>query len=227
MSREDHTTLLQRLEQRDDVETREQDVGRLSEQFDRDELDAIPQDEILETTGILSTVLDGDGSTTGHVLMVEYDNIDDPYRPIDTAETAPGISVVLRSSPRSSHVYNLSVRKKNEQLLDAMRKDGDPWQARWAARRGYFVLRVLPKFRSQSRKKYKDAPEPVAVCCSDSDYPQSQPHLSQLLNLAGRHRTDELQSQMADAREQHEMVGSTFQVEHYQTVTDDAKEVLD
>jgi hypothetical protein len=67
----------------------------------------------------------------------------------------------------------------------------------------------------------------VAVCCSESEFPQSNPHLEQLLNLAGRHRRETIQGQMVDAREQHEMVGSGFEAEHYQTVTDDAKEVLD
>lgn len=226
MSRADHSDLLDRLAQRDDAETQQQTVGSLRDQFDTEDLDEIPPNEVLETTGLLSHVVEHD-ETIGHVLMTEYDDIDDPYRPIETAEQIPGISVVLRSSPRSYHVYNLSIRDRDTQLLDAMRKDGDVWQCRWAARRGYFVLRILPKIRSQSRDHYKPAPEPVTVCYSESDYAQSQPHLNQLCNLAEKHSRESVTESLRDAQTQAETAGTGFKAEHYQTVTDSAKEVLD
>ena len=179
------------LEDRDDVETSTQSIGTLRETIDSEDLRELPPDEILETSGLLSTVLE-DGDEIGHVLMVEYDDIDDVMRPIRQAERTPGISVLLRSSPGSYHVYNLSVRDRDTQLLDAVRKDGDVWQARWAVRRGHFVLRILAKRRSESREIYKDAPEPVRVFSSESEFPQSSPHLEILEDLCRRQAIDDV-----------------------------------
>ena len=220
--------LAEELDYRDrvDIEEREQTVGTLRKMFDADELDKLPDDEILDTSGLLSHVRD-DEETIGHVLMIEWDEIEDVMRPIRTADRLPGISILLRSSPGSYHLFNLSVRDRDEQLLDAVRKNGDVWQARWAARRGYFVLRILPKLRSQSREVYKDAPEPVRVFTRDSEFPQSRPHLDMLIDIAEEQSLRDIADDLLDARESFDLVGDGLKVDHYQTVTDEAKEVLE
>jgi len=220
--------LASELDKRDrvEIEQREQTVGTLRKMFDEDQLDQLPADEILDTSGLLSHVQD-DGETIGHVLMIEWDDIEDVMRPIRTADRLPGISILLRSSPGSYHLFNLSVRDRDEQLLDAVRKNGDVWQARWAARRGYFVLRILPKIRSESREEYKPAPEPVRVFTRDSEYPQSRPHLDMLLDISRQQVLPEIWRDLLDARETFELVGDGLKVDHYQTVTDEAKEVLE
>ena len=219
--------LAESLSERDrlDVEESDQSVGTLAETFAEDDLDQLPDDEICETAGLLSHVREGDDSV-GHVLMIEWDDIDDVMRPIRTADRLPGVSVLLRSSPGSYHLYGLSVRPVETQLLDAVRKNGDVWQARWAVRRGYFVLRVLAKTRSESREVYKPAPEPVRVFESESEYPQSRPHRDMLLDLAREHGADDVVEALESALASHEWVGDGLRVDHYQTVTDDAKEVL-
>lgn len=225
---EEELALARELSERDDVEDSSQSVGTLRETFEEEELEKLPDDEILETSGLLSHVR-ADDETIGHVLMIEYDDLDDVdgvMRPIRAAERMPGISVLLRSSQGSYHVYGLSVRPVEEQLLDAMRKDGDVWAARWAARRGYFVLRVLPKTRSESGEIYKEAPEPIRVFNSESDYPQSKPHADMLLDLARSHGADDVEGDLLEALDEHELAGDGLRVDHYQTVTDDAKEVL-
>jgi hypothetical protein len=224
---ESERRLAESLSERDrlDVAESAQSVGTLRDTFDPEDLDALPEDEICETSGVLSHVREGD-ETVGHVLMIEWDDIDDVMRPIRTAERMPGVSVLLRSSPGSYHLYGLSVRPVETQLLDAVRKNGDVWQARWAARRGYFVLRVLPKTRSESGETYKPAPEPVRVFDSESEYPQSRPHRDILLDLAQEHGADDGEGALAEGRASHDWVGDGLRVDHYQTVTDDAKEVL-
>ena len=222
---ERYSDLISELSERDEVETRDQSVGTLRKMFDDDELDQIPDDEILDTSGLLSHVQEGE-ETIGHVLMIEWDEVEDVMQPIQTADRLPGISILLRSSPTNYHLFNLSVRDRDEQLLDAVRKNGDVWQARWAARRGYFALRVLPKIRSESREIYKPAPEPVRVFTGESDYPQSRPHLDMLIDISRDQQADELVDDLLDARDRYELVGDGLKVDHYRTVTDGAKEVL-
>ena len=221
----DHSDLLDRLRSSEAVEDRDQEIGTLRKMLDEEDLDEIPSDEILETTGLLSHVLDGE-EVVGHILMIEWDDIDDVFRQIRTAERLPGISILLESSPGSYHLYNLSVRPIEEQLLDAMRKDGDVWQARWAARRGYFVLRVVGKIRSESREVYKPAPEPLKVFYTESEFPQSAPHLDMLLDLSEEQNIDKVSEDLRDLREDLDLIGDGLRADHYQTVTDAAKEVL-
>lgn len=211
-----------------EVEERSQEVGTLRETLSEEALDSLPDDEILETSGVLSHVREEE-ETVGHVLMIEWDDIDDVMRPIRTASRLPGVSVLLRSSPGSYHLYGLAVRPVETQLLDAMRKNGDVWAARWAARRNYFVLRVMPKTRSESGEVYKEAPEPVRVFDSSSEYPLSEPHARILLDLARESGSEEVEGDLLDAldSEDHEWIGDGLRVDHYQTVTDDAKEVLE
>jgi len=222
---ESEVDLARTLSERDDVDEETQSVGTLRETWEEEELDELPDDEILETSGILSHVRD-DGETIGHVLMIEWDDIDDVMSPIKTAQRYPGISVLLRSSPRNYHMYGLSVRDRDTQLVDAMRKNGDVYQARWAARRGYFALRLLPKIRKESREEYKPAPEPVYVFDSESDHAQSRPHVDMLRQLAESTGRDDLAEILGDVASEHELVGDGARVDHYQTVTDEAKEVL-
>ena len=220
-----HGELIAELEERDDVETQEQTVGTLRKMFDEEELEEIPSDEIVKTSGLLSHV-EEDGETLGHVLMIEWDDVEDVMGPIRTADRLPGVSVLLRSSPGSYHLFNLSVRDLETQLVDAMRKNGDVYQARWAARRGYFVLRILAKIRQESGEVYKPAPEPVHVFSSESDFRQSRPHMDMLIDRALESDREDIAADLGSARDQHELVGSGLKVDHYQSVTDEAKEVL-
>lgn len=222
---EEELALAEELSRRDDIEETDQSVGTLRETFEEEELDKLPDDEILETSGLLSHVRE-EGETIGHILMIEWDDVDDIMRVIRTASALPGISVLHRSSPGSYHLYGLSVRPVEDQLLDAMRKNGDVYQARWGARRGYFALRILPKIRSESREIYKTAPQPVRVFNSESDYPQSRPHLDMLIQIAEEHGTELVEEDLRAAREEHELVGDSLRIDHYQTVTDESKEVL-
>ena len=92
---QEHGELIAELEERDDVETQEQTVGTLRKMFDEDELEEIPSDEIVKTSGLLSHV-EEDGETLGHVLMIEWDDVEDVMGPIRTADRLPGVSVLLR-----------------------------------------------------------------------------------------------------------------------------------
>ena len=224
-SEEEVDKLARSLSERDAIEESSQEVGTLLDTIAEEDLDKLPDDEILETSGLLSHVREGD-ETVGHVLMIEWDDIDDVMRPIRTADRIPGVSVLLRSSPGSYHLYNLSVRSVETQLLDAVRKNGDVWQARWAVRRGYFVLRILPKVRSESGEVYKPAPEPIRVFDSESECPQSRPHRDMLADLARDHGAEEVEEALSEALDSHEWIGDGLRADHYQTVTDDAKEVL-
>jgi len=226
----DRSDLEQLLEEHD--VQREQEIGAAPEDLteidaDRDE---VPEDHILETTGLLSFVsssCDCDPETLGHVFMAEWDQINDVMIPLSIASQKPGISILLRSSPTSYHLYNLSIRPFEEQIRDAAAGSGDLGHVRWAARRGYFVLRILEKWFAESGEIYKDAPEIISVFDSRSKFPQSARHLELFKQTSRDRGQDEILKELEEAAENHELIGDTLSVDHYQTLTDQAKEALE
>jgi len=186
------------------------------------ETGSVPEEDIIETSGLLSYVEDSEGETLGHILMTEWDDTDRIHSVISDCLRRSGISVLLRSSPGNYHLYNLSVRGFEEHLRDATAGTGDLGHARWAARRGYFVLRALPKYRAVSRDVYKPAPEVLRVFHSEPEHPQSQPHLEMLRSMT---EDPEIVEEMRLLGDRYETIGEGFEVDHYRTVSDRIKEV--
>lgn len=193
---------------------------------DVDEDTEIPDEHILETTGLLSHVDGPDRETVGHIYMTEWDNVDDAFIPLSLAEQKPGLSILLESSPRSYHLYNLSVREFSEQTRDAAAGTGDLGHVRWAARRGYFALRILGKFHTESGEEYKPAPSIISVFNSASKFPQSKPHLEFFRDMARDDGRDDLADQIDEATHDHDLAGESLEVDHYQTITDEWKESI-
>jgi hypothetical protein len=211
---------------RDDVESRDQAVGTLLDEFSEEEIEEIPSSELLKTSGLTSYVRDSDGETLGHIYLTEWDRVDNPMIPVSSCVRKPGISVLVRSSATNYHHYNLSVRPFEEQIRDLAADSGDLGHVRWSARRGYSVLRILPKLRIETEEEYRPAPELIRVFDSPSDYPQSRKHLELLRSIAEDQGSTEIVEDLDTAREKHELIGSTLPIDHYQTITDEAKEVI-
>jgi len=221
MSREETAAILERLD------AEEQQIGgdpldELQLDLDRSEID---DDEILRAAGLRSDVCDREGVVRGHILMTEWDDVDDPMIPLSIMSNSPGISILLRSSPQSYHHYNLSVRSFAKQIRDAAAGSGDLGHVRWAARRGYFVLRVSSKIREESGETYKSAPELIAVSDSESQYPQSREHLETLLSLPAVEEIDrDPHAALEQARAERDLIGYRLRVDQYQSVSDRVKE---
>jgi hypothetical protein len=218
---------VEELSDRDRIEQRDQELGGdLLDGIDAEELEEIPASELLETSGMCSHVRDQDGEELGHILMIDFDDVDDVMIPLSSADRQPGISIVSRSSPGSYHHHNLSVRSFDEQIREGAAETGDLGHIRWAARRGYFVLRILGKRRIESGELYKEPPEIVSVISSESDLPQSRRHLQLLRSIIEDQGSTELLERLDAAREEHELIGRELSVDHYKTITDSAKEAL-
>jgi hypothetical protein len=184
--------------------------------------------EILRTSGISSVVRDPDGEPLGHVFMTEWDDIENVMDPVSVLDRMPGVSLLLSSSPGSFHGYNFSVRPFETQITDAARKTGDLGHVRASAQRGYFVLRVVEKIREESREAYKDAPQVAKAFVSESEHPQSLPHLRFFVDLARDQGSHGVADKLGDAigSPEIETVGDGFDVDHYQTGTDSLKRRL-
>lgn len=214
------------LERRDSIESRQQEIGgdpldELSADLDPEQ---IPESHYLRCSGLRSGVYSGD-APLGHILMTEWDDVEDPMIPLSILSNKPGISVLLRSSPMSYHLYNLSVRPFDAQIRDAAAGTGDLGHVRWAARRGYFVLRVTGKIYEESGETYKDPPELVRVVSSESEYPQSREHLETLSTLPVMESIDSSpREQLEETAADHRLVGDRLRVDQYQTVSDTAKD---
>ena len=183
--------------------------------------------EILRTSGVSSVVRDDEGEALGHILMLEWDECENVLRAVDDLDRLPGASVLLQSSESSYHGYNFSVRPWAEQVTDAARKSGDLNHVRASARRGYFVLRILEKFREETGEIYKPAPEVMAAFVSESELQQSRPHLEFFRDLAEEQGLEPVADELAAVLEDGErLVGSGMDVDHYQTGTDEIKRRL-
>lgn len=218
--------LIEELADRDRIDSREQEIGTLLDEFSEEEIEEIPSSEMLETSGLTSYVRDGDGETVGHTLMLDFDDVDDVMIPLSSAQRQPGISVILRSSPTSYHHHNLTVRSFPEQIKESAAETGDLGHTRWAARRGYFVLRILEKRRIESGETYKEAPELIAVIDTESELPQSRRHLRMFQSIAEEDDRGDLRDKLDRAAESHELIGEGLSVDHYKTITDSAKEMI-
>lgn len=212
-------------QEQDLIQQHEQEIGGGIDHLE--DAESVPDSEILTTSGLLSMVRDEQEETMGHIYMTEWDDVETVLPSLAAAERKPGISILLRSSPGSYHLYNLSVRPINEQIRDVAAGSGDLGHVRWAARRGYFVLRLLPKYREETGKIYKQQPEILRVFDSPSEFDQSAPHLDLFEDLAQQQGAEDALETLQAAREQHETVGVGISVDHYQTVTDHAKRRFD
>jgi len=201
----------------------------MSEWIDRgDRSDLNVEEEILRTSGLSSRVYSfecGEEIDHGHILMIEWDDIDDVFRPVSDLQRLPGVSILLQSSDQSWHGYNLGIRSFEEQITDAARKSGDLHHIRSSARRGYFVLRILEKIREESGEVYKPAPQIVDVFASGSDLPQSRAHMQLFVSIAkdqGADCAEELEEILSGSSEEtYTWIGSDIDVDHYQTGTDE------
>jgi hypothetical protein len=166
-------------------------------------------------------VSDADGEVLGHVLMLDYDDVREVAPRISLLDSLDGVSVLLESSDGSYHGYNLSVRSIEEQVYRAAQTESEAGHVRSSARRDHFVLRWTAKLREPDMTEYKPAPSVVWCSVSESDVPQSEPHLRA---LAQRAEEDGRPEVAADLRGYDgETVGSNLSVEHYQTLTDEIK----
>jgi len=197
---------------------------------DLPEFEEIEQDRIVWTAGTQSTVVDGDGSEIGHVVLLDCDEADllDCYA---LSERLDGISVVLESSPGSLHIWWLRVGDWEETALDMLELTvEDPDHAASSHRRGYGVLRIAAKVRDDG-SRYKTEPELLAVDISESERAQSRPHAEALLSLAedqgAQREVYRLQSALSEGSSV-EWLGDpeTLLLDHYGSVDDQTKELL-
>jgi len=180
-------------------------------------------EQTLRTSGLLSTVLDRESEEPlGHILMLDYDDCSDVTGRISMLDSEPGVSVLLESSSGSYHGYNLSVRSIEEQIYRAAQTESEPGHVRSSARRDHFVLRWIDKFRECDGETYKPAPSVIWCSITESEEPQSAPHLRALAQRAEEDGEEEIAEALRDYSG--ETVGSSISLDHYQTLTDEIKE---
>jgi len=177
--------------------------------------------ETLLASGMLSTVSDAEGEGLGHILMLDYDDIQQVSPVISMLDHQPGVSVLLQSSKGSYHGYNLTVRPIEQQIYRAAQTESEAGHVRSSARRDYFVLRWTAKLREPDKTEYKPAPEVIWCSVSETDDPQSEAHLQALAQRARETDSPEVAAELESYSG--ETVGSNLSVEHYQTLTDEMK----
>jgi len=185
------------------------------------------EDPILRTQGISSHVYGDGGDVIGHALLLDLDDSEPvtAHRVLDRLE---GVRALLESSSGSYHLWSLGVDGLREQTIRALGiREADDAHAGASWRRGYGVLRIGPK-RWESGECYKAAPSLRAVRISPSDRPQSRAHYAMLRTLAEDDPEWDAPRPRSELAADHELSwrGDTreLRIDHYQTLTDDAKE---
>lgn len=146
--------------------------------------DVVEQDETprgeepeLYAEGIQS-VVQKDGETVGHVLLVDWDDWTPNDRVREYAEDLAGVTFITESSPGSFHLWNLTVRELDETALELLKLKSDPQRTmlgyRWRPPR--WVTRISAKRRRADDSVYKDPPELVSMSINPTTRRQSKAH---------------------------------------------------
>lgn len=176
----------------------------------REEIESQPPvdaEEIREgtllTVGVSSVVLSSEDEALGHTLLLDCDE-SDPFAVYRLGKKLDGVTALLESSPGSYHLWNLSVRELDEQLVTALRSPADAMHVQQSAKRGRFILRLCPKWRvddeGRPTETYKEAPTLVDCWVRPTDRPQSRPHLQLLADRGAEIETDAVADQLVGSR---------------------------
>lgn len=172
----------------------------------------VDDSDILTTKSINSVVYSDGGNVLGHIMLLDLDGTD-AAQAQSRIDGLPGVTVVLRSSEGSHHAWNLSVDDLKTTACRMVLQRDDQAHIRNGIVNDKWRLRISPKVR-QNGGVYKDSPELVTVAVSETDEPQSRPHM-------------DLVTALYDVPEpplDFEWVGRSFGVEEYATMTDELKE---
>lgn len=177
--------------------------------------------EILTTNGVGSSVYDDDGNIIGHVVLSDYD-LDGGYLEDDIGKLG-GITIVLKSSTAEDnengidkyHLWNLSIRSRENTALKLLELHGDTKQAALGWRRGRWTIRTTPK-EFPKRGVYKPAPELSQVVVRESDAPQSRGHWNYAKAIWDIPEDVEPPPDI-------DLIGAAYDVERYLTLTDHGK----
>lgn len=200
------------------------DLDQADDQDDRADYET---DDILFTCGVQSTVINKRESEVGHVLLVDADDAE-ALDVLALAEQTDGISAVLESSLGSFHLWNLSVREHDQQVLRQLDlRIADDSHAGSSRRRGYSVLRFGAK-RHDSGETYKERPTLRAVYCGDDGgHHQSRPHAEALRSIAREQGHTSAVSRLTEALDGQRYIwtgdAETLLTDQYATITDECK----
>jgi hypothetical protein len=172
------------------------------------------ESEILTTKSICSNVVDSAGEVAGHMVLLDYDDMEE-NQVKSRIDDVPGINIVLRSSEGSFHVWNLCVQSLEKTACRQVLLRDDTNHVRNGISSGRWRLRIGPK-EYRNGEVYKSRPELVTVGLNPTDQPQSRPHMDVAKAL--------WDIPEPPAALSFEWAGETAGTDQYATMTDKLKE---
>ena len=173
------------------------------------------ESQILSTTGISSKVFE-DNQFKGHILLLDYDHMSKD-KILRNIAKLPGISILRPSSATGWHVWNLTIRSRDETGLLGLKMWSDAKHHAVSFQRSNWILRLGPKY-DQDYDEYKPAPGNIEVFSNSTFEYQSRPHLD-ILKARFQYRFKRIEDMFC-------WKGDRTQLETYMTLTDEAKEDL-
>lgn len=172
-------------------------------------------EHIVTTTGVNSTVA-VDGEAIGHILLLDYDGSSSYLTMREETANLPGINALFESSPGNWHVWNLTVRSRDDTALKMLQLHADEKHTPIGYRRGRWTLRIAQKTRNGG-EIYKEPPDMLDVWTNPTDKEQSLPHTRLLEAIA---RQNEVSFSAPDSVP---YTGAGYVTEKYMSITDDMK----
>jgi hypothetical protein len=188
---------------------------------------SIGESDILTTKSVNSTVFEegsdegfadvhqGDTEPHGHIMLLDWDDLGE-RNAVSRASDLPGMTLVFESSPGSHHAWNLTVGDLKTTACRMLLQYDDSAHVRTGLKRGYWRLRYTAKEWKAREGQYKDAPELITVTLNETEREQSRPHF----------KLAQSQWNIPEPPEWFDMVGRSLSTSEYETMTDDAKDVI-
>lgn len=184
-----------------------------------------PIGSIITTTGINSSVIEGD-ELAGHIMLLDYDESGAFNQVRQETANLDGISALFRSSPGSYHVWNLSVRDRDQVALRMLKLHPDTKHIAIGYRKRRWTLRVAGKYHrgpdGEQKEEYKSAPELMDTWANPTELDQSRPHFEILQTIADRQGVT-MTEEIPDGTSWR---GDRQEVESYLSITDGMKEEI-
>jgi len=175
--------------------------------------------QILTTRGVNSKVLVKGNlqrfMTEGHIGLFDFDGIS-KKEVLNRCMDLEGISILWESSLTGYHVWNLTVRTRDEVALLGLKLGEDCKHVQYGYKMGKWVLRIAPK-TFENGNGYKQAPKLRHTWCNESLRYQSEAHFKLFIALTGK--------TIASAN-MYGWKGLSAEIEDYMTITDEMKRGL-
>lgn len=173
-------------------------------------------DHEVASAGVTSCVLDAAGNRLGHVVLLDYDDLD-LGQVRQRVTDLPDPSVIIESSPGRYHVWVPVIHSWDEAIELAEGSGCDPEYVSWIEEKEEMFLRCARKVALDDESIRATAPTVIeSVGGSDADAAVSGPHLKHIAELCSEgFGPGDCEKLIDDIIDDNDIVGAAAPTEKY------------